>query len=160
MKTVCYCFLIVLAGVLTLIALFEPSILNSNLFLVGFINHEILNIQAVIVTVSLVSISQTHLEFSRVERRLGGSIFNAARREINSTATVMIGSLFAILLLLLFSGGTNPQTSPNTTAFFKAGCLILLAVGILAMADIIRIAYELATAEKIEGPDGGEDKGE
>lgn len=149
MKIVCYCFLIVLAGVLTLISLFEPGILNSNTFLVSFINHEVLNVQAVIVTVSLVSISQTHLEFSRVERRLGGDIFGAARREINGTATVMIASLFIVLLLLLFAGGTNPETSPVPAAFFKAGCLMLLAVAILAMADIIRIAYELATAEKI-----------
>lgn len=61
--------LIVLAGVFTAFSVCKPELLAKNKFLIEFVNYNYVSILTVIVTVSLVSITQINLEYSRVERR-------------------------------------------------------------------------------------------
>lgn len=157
MKVVCYCFLIVVAAALAVVSVCNPVALNANAFLANFINHEILALQGVVATVSLVSITQAHLEFTRVERRIKSKIFGAARKEINHTAVVLVGSFLLMIGLLFINGSVEVKNAPTVAALCKSANLVLLIASILAMGDIIRISYELADNEPIEG---GEESGE
>jgi hypothetical protein len=64
--------------------------LAENQFLVDFVNHEYINVLAVIVTVSMVSVVQIHLEYTRIERRFKMKVFGYARRTVNSSAAILV----------------------------------------------------------------------
>ena len=150
MKIVIWCGLIIIGGVLVLISLLNPALIAENKFLHDFINHEILNVQSVVVTVTLVSITHTHLEFSKLEKVHQLKVFGSARREINGTAVYLILSFLIMLFLLMFVGGTEPKEQPITNSLLKSSNILLLVASIAAMADVLKISYELSNDPSIE----------
>lgn len=147
----------ILFGVLTLlvaaslvtISVVCPNILSQNEFLVNFVNHEILNILAVIVTVTLVSITQVHLEFGRIERRLKESIFSGARRELTQTTWALGASFLLTLLALIFKGGID-HSNLMSISLFNSFCLVLLLVATLSMIDIVFIMHIISEEEPFD----------
>lgn len=141
-KTLFYVITIVLTALLAAISIIAPEVINQNKFLTGFINQEILNIQCVIVTVTLVSIAQAHIEYSRLEAAAEAKVFDKARRELNNTASVLVSTLFLLLIILIFIGGTNNESI--ALALMKSFALLLLTIAILSMADIGRTIAAIA----------------
>ena len=142
-KVMYSCSILVIAGVLVSISICKPSLLASNAFLKDFINHEILNIHAVIVTVTLVSITQIHLEFSKIERKFDRKIFDDSRREVNRTTSILVGTLIVMVVILIWLGGLS--NNDTMTSLLMSFNIVLLFSGVLAMVDIIRTIYIIAS---------------
>lgn len=144
----------IIFGVLTIfvaislatISIVTPNILSENGFLVNFINHEILNILAVIVTVTLVSITQVHLEFGRIERRYKENVFAGARRELNQTTWALGSSFVLALIALILKGGLDP-CELTAISLFNSFCLVLLLIATLSMIDIVMIMHIISSEE-------------
>ena len=151
MRTIEYISVIVFAGVLASITVCHPKFLGENKFLLEYVNHEYINSLIVIVTVSFVSVTQIHLEYSRIERRFKTQVFSKARREVNAGAAILITLLFLSLPLVIVKSEYITNTFVQSTAHSLA--LLALVVSFLIMYDFIKTVYVLAAEEPVEGDD-------
>ena len=69
--------LIVLAGVTVSVSVCSPKLLVENRFLQDFIENQILNILAVIMTISIASIATIHIWFNELESKHDNKIVSS-----------------------------------------------------------------------------------
>lgn len=145
MRVVPLIFLIVIGGIFAAVSIFKPSLLSQNQFLIDFFNHNFISVLTVVVTVSLVSITQIHLEYSKIERRFKERVFIVPRRTLNIGTFLLCASLFIGFLLAFL----RAQFIENDTAvaFIHSISLLIVFEVIFIMYDIIRVAYVLASDE-------------
>lgn len=129
-----------------------PEIFTTNRFINGLLNHEILNIMAVILTVTLASVANIHLSLNRIiEKSFVGRIEDGkkaaaqVRSEINTNAWLLC-YIFAFSCIVLFLIGGDPENA-NLKAFLAAIMLTALLAYILILYDIYAVVYKLAAAE-------------
>ncbi len=137
--------LLLISGVT--IAICKPAFLSGNSFLVGFVNHEFINVLAVMVTVSLVSVVQIHLEYTRIERRFQKRVFSVARSKVNSSALILTSlMIFAFPVSFLRS-----EFDGNATALSIVFIVSLMCVleAIFIMYDLIQTVCVMATEEPL-----------
>ena len=147
MKIVFLILLIVLAGVFVAMSVCQPEILARNTFLEGFINQEVLNIMAVIMTISIASIATIHIWFNELEDKHGQKVFRAARREINQAAFYFIGLFLAQLLCLIVRSLPIFGGSDVALSLFNGGSLLLLLCSVLTLMDIMGVVRALTPAD-------------
>jgi cobalamin biosynthesis protein CobD/CbiB len=133
------------------ISVCEPTVLSGNKFLDDFVNHEYINVLAVIVTVSLVSVVQIHLEYSRVERRFKTRIFGDARRTVNAGALWLTGLLIGSFVLSFFRASFIDN--PVFVSMIHGAALLTVLTAIYIMYDFVRVVFALASEEPLEGDD-------
>lgn len=97
-KSVSYCILIVLAGLLAGISASSPQILSdNNNFMKNFVNHEFLNLVGLIMAITLAAAGQVHLALNSIEEKHNKeNIFIKTRQNIKSAS-------YALILLFVFS---------------------------------------------------------
>jgi hypothetical protein len=147
MKIVSLVLLIVTGGVLLATAICMPSVLFSNEFLMGFIDHEILNIMAVIMTISIATIATIHIWFNELEDKHQKTVFGAARREINSSAFWFIGLFVAQLVLLIVRSFSIFASKPTAMSIFNGISLLLLLTSVITLWDIMAVVKSLTPRE-------------
>ena len=135
MKTVYIIFMIVVGGIIVAISTCTPNILAGNEFLKGFINHEILGIMAVIMTISIASIATIHIWFNELEQKHDKRVFGKARREINQSAFVMIWLFVGQLALLVVR--SNFLENVKVISFFDGASILLLLASVVTLLDIM-----------------------
>jgi hypothetical protein len=145
--------LLVLAGLLVGVSICDAKLLASNGFLNGFVNHEYINVLAVIVTVSLVSVTQIHLEYSRIERRFDVRVFEEARATINLGALLLTGML--LLAFIISFVRALPIVSENDVflSLVHSSALLTVVTAVFIMYDLVRVVYVLASDEPIGNDD-------
>jgi hypothetical protein len=124
-----------------------PSILFSNEFLMSFIDHEILNIMAVIMTISIATIATIHIWFNELEDKHQKTVFGAARREINSSAFWFIGLFVAQLVLLIVRSFSIFASKPTAMSIFNGISLLLLLTSVITLWDIMAVVKSLTPRE-------------
>ncbi len=106
-----------------------------------FVNHELLTILGVILTITLASISSIHLNLNRLEERSNVRAFQSVRRELIQAAYWLIGLfILAVLLVLVKPVATDSEIG---TATFNAGALAVLAFYILILIDVTMSVFEI-----------------
>lgn len=147
MKTIFVTCVVVLAGVFIAMSVCNPSILAKNEFLVGFINQEILNIMAVIMTISIASIATIHIWFNELEDKHGKKVFGLARREINQAAFYFIGLFLAQLVCLIVRSLPLFHSSEVALSLFNGISLLLLLCSVLTLVDIMAVVRALTPTD-------------
>jgi hypothetical protein len=142
-KYVYFIILIVIAGVFVSLSVCDPAILSKNAFLAGFINHEILGIMAVIMTISIASIATIHIWFNELESKHDKKIFGAARKEINQAAFCFIGLFIAQLLCLFVRSLPIFETSDRAISLFNGMSVLLLLMSVITLWDIMGVVRAL-----------------
>jgi len=135
--------LVVTAGVMLAVSVCEPAILAKNAFLVGFINHEILGIMAVIMTISIASIATIHIWFNELEAKHEKRVFGSARREINQAAFSFITLFVAQLVCLFVRSFPIFEGSDVATSIFNGISLLLLLGSVITLWDIMGVVKAL-----------------
>jgi hypothetical protein len=145
MKSVYLITMIVFAGVVLSVSVCAPAVLADNEFLKGFINHEILSILAVIMTISIATIGTIHIWFNELEAKHEKKVFMRARNEINQNAGLFIILFLAELGILVVRG----YFSGNQVAIslFNGFSLLVLLCSVLTLADVIRVVRALTPGE-------------
>jgi len=142
MKNLFLITIVVFTGVVLCISFAMPTFLSQNEFLSGFINHEILNILAVIMTVTAASAANIHLTFNSFEDKLGErGMFDGARREINSNVYWLIGAFSASIVALIIKSAITP--SDLSISLINSFCLVLLLVNILVLIDVTKTTLNI-----------------
>ena len=128
-----------------------PTFFGSNDFLKAFITFELLNVLAVIVTVTLASIANIHLSLNRIARLAFTDKPTArnraaiVRREINQNGWAL-AVLFVIACALLFLKGAKPENIYVLSIVHSLGLTILLT-NLLVLYDIYAVIYSLVRLE-------------
>jgi hypothetical protein len=147
MKRVFQILLIVTAGVMLVLSISMPSVLAKNAFLMGFINHEILGIMAVIMTISIASIATIHIWFNELEAKHEMRVFGAARREINQSAFMFIALFVAQLVCLFIRSLPIFEASDIAISLFNGLSLLLLLGSVITLWDIMAVVRALTPAD-------------
>lgn len=138
--------LVVVAGVT--VSICRPEFLSGNTFLIDFVNHEFINVLAVMVTVSLVSVVQIHLEYTRIERRFKKRVFSVARSKVNLSASILI-ALMILAFPISFLKSEFEGSEMALSIIFVASLMCILEA-IFIMYDLIQTVCVMATEEPLK----------
>lgn len=141
MKTIYIVSVIVLLGVCTTISVCRPDIIGGNKFLNDFVEHDILGIVGLMMTIAIPSIATIHIWFNELEVKSRSRIFGSARHEINSDALFLIW-IFLILLVLLFLRSSF-STHQMVVSLSNGFAMVLLFCSVLTLLDILRVIKSL-----------------
>ncbi len=145
--------LIALAAVLTCVVTYRPEWLSANTFLDGFVNHEILALFAVVLTVTLASVANIHLSINRMiahsfsNDAIAREMANKIKSEIRDNSRIIFFSFFAALFALIIKG-LMPSEAIHISAV--NGFLIwVLVLNLLTIMDVYNVVYGLSVIQSI-----------
>jgi hypothetical protein len=135
-RTIAYVALIMAVAIVVMCALVAPEILSdSNKFLHEFVNHELLAVMAVILSITLASTAQIHLEFNKIEER-----YNQKNALVKSRQGVRSAAFFLIFLFLMATliVVTKPllANAPWNETLFNGAALVVLIWDVLILAEL------------------------
>lgn len=131
-----------------------PEFFAKNEFLKSFVTFELLNILAVILTITLASIANIHLSLNRIVRstfkdRVKGSRHaEVVRREINQNGWMLFWIFVGACALLFVKGALVDTTDVRWLSFVHSFGLVLLLTSLLVLLDIYQVVYAVV---KLEG---------
>lgn len=120
---------------------------DKNAFLKEFMNHELLAVLGVIVTITLASAANLHLEFNRLEDAFGES-FPEARSATKNYAYLLI-ALFVIALALVVLKPIVAHGLHLQAAFNGAG-IVIIALNVLALLDLTIAVFEISPDRRLK----------
>lgn len=150
MRTIFYCAIICFTTVVMILSSVVPEVLSDrNSFLKGFVNHEILNVLGVIVTITLASAANIHLKFNDIEEkyRTPGGLRGTRGRVHQASFWLISLFLSAIVVVVVkpyFIGVIWAESLLNGLS------LLILFWHVLIMISITRLIFSLK-------PDVGDD---
>jgi hypothetical protein len=141
-RSISWCILISAVAVVVTCAVAMPAVLsNSNSFLNGFVNHELLAILGIIMTITLASAASLHLEFNKIEERYKKEGLRETRRGVKQGAYCLI-VLFVIAVVLVV---LKPLAAgmPVLEGIFNGIALILLLWNVLVLIELTQLAFAI-----------------
>lgn len=137
-KTISFCAILVLVGLIVVFSVFFPKILSdSNSFMAGFVNHELLAFLGVIVTVTLASAANLHLTLNKLEEDKRVKVFSKARAKIRLSCNFLL-SILVIAFFLVFLKPVLTANNEVAQAFANGFAIFLVCCSILVLIDITR----------------------
>ena len=129
----------------------QPEFLAENKFLIGFINHEILALLAVVMTITFASVANIHFVLNRIIAKVyadnldkGQRTADKARRELNSNAWMLFWTFISCATFLLVKGTVDEI---HVTSLMNGLCLGALVVNALVFYDIYDTLFALAASD-------------
>jgi len=133
------------------ISICKPSFFSENVFLDQFVNHEFINLMAVVVTVSLVSVVQLHMEYTRIERKFKQRAFSKSRRTVNTNGVILIALFVFSFVISFIKGMPEVEESLEIQSIVHVAALAAILECVWIMYELIRTAYTIARTEPLDG---------
>jgi hypothetical protein len=113
---------------------------RGNRFLSGFVNHELLSFLGVVVTITLASVANLHLELNKLESA-SGKRFPKTRKSIRLSAYSLIGGLVFGFLIV----ATKPLIGDGVyvLAIWNSAAIIVIIFNILVLVDLTQATLSL-----------------
>jgi hypothetical protein len=126
-------------------AVCEPQIVLGNKLLLSFVHDQMINIVAILVTITTASAAQLHLTLNEIEKGEGKTIFSRTRKEIKDNVLVIvivfIAEIFFLVLLDWLEGARGQCV--------VIGLMIVsLILAILLMYDIVGSIFKIPAFPK------------
>ena len=141
-KTVERCIVICAAAVWIILSLAAPWVLaDTNPFLKGFVNHKLLSLLGVIVTITLASAANLHIELNKIEEAPGQSGFGNTRASLKRSARWLIATLIVAVLVVLIKPVVAPDPVVHQTAasLLNGAALLIILADILVLIDLTQV---------------------
>lgn len=140
-----------LVTVLLSISFNAPYLLDdSNKFLAGFVNHELLGTLGFIVAVTLASAASVHFELNRIEDATGKP-FDRTRASLHKSAYSLI-FLFAAAGLVVLIKPLVPKV-PHNLAVANSFAIAIIFFNLSVMLDLTRTIFKIPSVEAIRRMD-------
>ncbi len=124
------------------ISYLEPSIFSdSNQFLAQFVNHEYLNFMAVMVTITLASTANIHIELRKKEKLAGKDFLTKTKAAVRKSAFSLIWAL-SFSVILVFIKPLIPQTE-FALSLVNSLAIATIIWSILVILDITKLAFKM-----------------
>jgi hypothetical protein len=119
-----------------------PNVLSDagNTFLRGFVNQELLATLGVIVTITLASAGNMHIELGKIAQRLSIDL-DREKQAVRASAYLLLVLLVASLALVTLKPVI--ATSERASAFANGIGLFILAWAIAVLYDLTRAAFRI-----------------
>lgn len=146
-KTFAVCAFFCLVTAVVILTFTMPSVLSDeNSFLKNFVNHEYLGFMGVLVTITLASAANIHIELNRYDEALGKSAFERSRADLRHSAMALIIAL-CVALATVFTKGLIPDVAV-WQAVVNGVALITIAFSIVTVVDLTLAAFRLTPLPK------------
>jgi hypothetical protein len=134
-RSISYCALIAALTVMIVCTIMRPDLLgDKNTFLAHFVNQELLALLGIIMTITLASAANLHLEFNKIEERYKRRGLTKTRHGVRQGTYCLIW-LFSISILIVVLKPILADTPAWQSAFNGIALVVLLC-----SAGEIRIA--------------------
>ena len=117
-----------------------PNVLASNAFFDGFVNHEYLNILAVIMTITIAGSAQIHLELNKIEEQRGAELFRDVRLDVGQSCLFLIVGFIAGIIIVALKA---IMEDPRLESFMVGLALVVLLGYVLVLHDIVGSIFEI-----------------
>ena len=151
-KIVAQCSMICATSIWVALSFLAPWVLSdSNELLFNFIVHGgFISLLGVIVTITLASAANLHIELNKMEERVNKRIFNDTRTSIKKSAYwLIVMLLFAIVLISVKSLICATEILES---FVNGACLLIVFFSVLILIDLTQTAF--AIEPNLEDDDG------
>lgn len=144
-RTIANCAFISATAVWLALSFCAPWVLSDkNSFLKGFVTHELLGFLGVIVTITLASTANLHLELNKLEEQIKKRVFNKTRCAIRRSAYWLIGMILIAIVIAV----SKPLVVSNdeqmiAASLFNGAALLIVLFNILVLIDLVQIAFKL-----------------
>lgn len=141
-RSIAICSLIAALAVVLACAIYNPAYLSDkNEFMHHFVNHELLAILGIIMTITLASAANLHLEFNKIEERY-------QRHGLTKTRRGVVQGAYCLIFLFLFAVGLvvlKPlfPYSDGIEAVISGLALITLLFNVLILLDLTQLAFAI-----------------
>ena len=138
-KTVARCIVICAVAVWIVLSLAVPWVLaDTNPFLKGFVNHKLLSLLGVIVTITLASAANLHIELNKIEEAAGQSGFVNNRASIKRSARWLAATLIVAVLVVLIKPlvAPDPVVHQTVASLLNGAALLIILADILVLIDL------------------------
>lgn len=141
-STVAICTMVVSAAVWIVLSTTAPWVLSDqNNFLAGFVTHEFLGFMGVVVTITLASAANLHIELLKCEESVEQELFTETKRHIKHSALALIFllvlSVISVVVKPLLPDGEYSQSLVNGFA------LLIIIASVLTLIDLTLSAFAL-----------------
>ncbi len=124
------------------LSFWDPTPLSDqNDFLSNFVNHEFLNFMGILVTITLASIANIHINLRRLEKENKGLVLKNTRAAVRRSALFLIWTLlFSVIVVFL-----KPLLPPLETwqALMNTFALASILGGVFVIYDITKLAFKI-----------------
>jgi hypothetical protein len=141
-KSISWCILISVAAVLTMCAVAKPDLLSDKKgFLHHFVNHELLAVLGIIMTITLASAASLHLEFNKIEEQHNKRGLVETRRGVKQGAYFLI-ILFVVSVVLVV---VKPlaQGHEMMEAILNGAAIYILLWNVLVLLELTQLAFSI-----------------
>ena len=130
--------------ILIVVVIAEPEWLcDKKPFLKEFMGKDILPVLGVILTITLASAAQLHLEFNKIEERYGAVMLNKSRSKVHQAAFAMIYTFLIAAVLLVVKPIIVDSFSERSQAAINAVGLFLLWINVVILIELTQAAFSI-----------------
>lgn len=141
------CLTIVSVGLWIGLSAAAPWVLSDkNTFLLGFVNHEFLGFMGVIVTITMASVANLHIELNKLEERVERAIFTKTKRSLKDSARALIVMLSLAVVIVVAKPLMNE--GERSQALINGAALLIIIFSIMTLVDLTKAALSLEPVPK------------
>lgn len=134
----------------TTISICSPNFFAGNSFVDKFVADQYINFMAVVVTVSLVSVVQLNLEFTKIERRFKVRAFVKSRNSVNRNGGILIFLLVFSFIASIIKGISALGDFPKVESVLHVLVLASVIECVWIMYELVKTANIVASNEPLE----------
>lgn len=148
-KTIAWIILLTLTAILVSASFCAPYYLSDsgNAFFKNFANHNLLSVLGVIVTITLASAANLHLEINKLEDATGDE-FLEARTAVRLCSYSLI-VVFAVAAVLVIVKATIPEYDDTKTALVNSAVVLILGFSIGVLTDLTAAVFDIPPMKKL-----------
>lgn len=150
-KTIAWVTLIALTGILISASICAPYYLSDdgNAFFKGFVTWELLSFLGVVVTITLASAANLHLELNKLEERTGES-FKEARAAVRQSALALLALFLGAFVLVMVKPALD---GPHWNAGVNAVAILIVLFNLAVLTDLTMAVFRIPAIDtSIEKP--------
>jgi uncharacterized membrane protein YraQ (UPF0718 family) len=132
-----------LASIFGACSISHPEFLDdSKQFFKDLLSKDMLPILGIILTISLASVAQLHLEFNKIEERRGRLFLGQTRKALRGAAYMLIGTFVAGIVVVSLKSILAGDNSVSQALFNSIGVLLLI-LNVIILCDLTSAAFSI-----------------
>jgi len=148
-KGVSICVVVVYIGAWLVLSIDQPWVLGTNNTLLNsFVDGQFLGFMGVVVTITLASAANIHIELNKIETSVGTRIFIKTRQKVKLSAFSLIWALTASIVILVCKPFMSASAVGASLA--NGAALLVVLICILILVDLTKLAFNI---EPVDLPD-------
>jgi hypothetical protein len=141
-KTIATCVILCSTTVVLVASIMRPELLSDrNDFLHNFVNHELLALLGIIMTITLASAAALHLEFNKIEESYKHRGLTKTRTNVHRGAYLLI-ILFLFSVALVVAKPLLPSTS-EWQSIVNGVAIVVVIVNALVLLDLTQLTFAI-----------------